>query len=146
MLDDDAIIPVADGLFEVGAEGVQLIGTHCTACQSVYFPRSLSCRNPVCRAKTVEPTLLPREGTLVSYTVQRYRPPPLFRVDDWEPYAIGLVRLDHEQALEVMGILSGIPLDAIRIGTRVRVVAHPLYDDERNTVITYAFTANEVSA
>jgi uncharacterized OB-fold protein len=129
---------VADGLFALHGDEPRLIGTRCTACGTVYFPQAPSCRNPDCREKTVGRAVLPTRGVLVSYTVQRYQPPVLFRIDDWQPYAIGLV--DLGDGLEVMGMLSGFALDEIAIGTRVRLVAEPLYADaERGPVLTYKF-------
>jgi uncharacterized OB-fold protein len=131
---------VADGLFELHGGEPRLIGTRCTACGTVYFPQAPSCRNPDCREKTVERAVLPTRGVLVSYTVQRYQPPALFRIDDWQPYAIGLV--DLGDGLEVMGMLSGFALDDIAIGTRVRLVAEPLFTDaERGPVLTYKFVS-----
>jgi uncharacterized OB-fold protein len=129
---------VADGLFALHGDEPRLIGTRCTACGTVYFPQAPSCRNPDCREKTVERAVLPTSGVLLSYTVQRYQPPALFRIDDWQPYAIGLV--DLGDGLEVMGMLSGFALDGIAIGTRVRLVAEPLFADaERGPVLTYKF-------
>lgn len=51
---------------------------------------------------------LPSAGTLYSFTVQRYQPPPLFRIDDWSPYAIEVV--DLEDGLQVMGMIDQIRL------------------------------------
>ena len=60
-------------------------------------------------------------------------------MDDWAPYAIGLV--DLGEGVEVMGMLTGIALDAIEIGTPVRLVVEPLYQDAaRGHVFTYKFT------
>lgn len=129
---------VADGLFDLDAGAPRLIGTRCTSCGMLYFPQAPSCRNPQCREKAIERAVLPTHGVLLSYTVQRYRPPPLFRIDDWQPFAIGLVGLGD--GVEVMGMLSGFALDRIAIGTSVRLVAQPLYHDaERGRVLTYAF-------
>lgn len=135
---------VADGLFDLEEGAPRLIGTRCTSCGTLYFPQAPSCRNPQCREKAIERAGLPTHGVLLSYTVQRYRPPPLFCIDDWQPYAIGLV--DLGDGVEVMGMLSGFPLDAIAIGTRVRLVAQLLYRDaERGPVLTYAFAPEAVA-
>ena len=131
-------VPVADGLFEMAGSEPRLIGSRCTGCQSVYFPQATNCRNPQCHAKHVARCLLPARGTLYSFTIQRYRPPPLFRVDDWSPYAIGLV--DLGEGLQVMGMLGGIALEEVRIGMPLRLVVEPLYvDEERGSVVTYKF-------
>lgn len=129
---------VADGLLEVDESGPSLIGSRCRSCDTVYFPQAVSCRNPYCRGKAIERALLPRSGVLRSYTVQRYRPPPLFRMDDWAPYAIGLV--DLGEGVEVMGMLTNVDFDAIRIGMPVALVVETLFTDaERGAVTTYMF-------
>jgi uncharacterized OB-fold protein len=88
--------------------------------------------------KVVEQALLGRRGELYSYTVQHYRPPALFRIDDWAPYAIGLVALP--EGLKVMARLAGVELDALEIGTTVELVLEPLYRDESgHDVLTYAY-------
>jgi uncharacterized OB-fold protein len=133
-----ALVPVAEGLFELRPEGPRLIGSRCASCDTLYFPVAQSCRNPACAEKRIEPALLPASGTLLSYTIQRYQPPPLFRIDNWQPYAIGLV--DLGAGVEVMGMLSGLALDAIRIGMPLRLIVETLYTDpERGDVATYKF-------
>jgi hypothetical protein len=135
---------VVEGLFETTVDGVRLVGSRCTGCATVYFPQAPGCRNPDCLAPALERTLLPDRGELVSYTVQRYRPPPLFRIDEWAPYAIGLVDLGDE--VEVMGMIDGVDFEAIAIGAPMRLVVRPLYADEAGeTVVTYAFALEAAS-
>lgn len=134
---------VADGLFEIAADGARLLGSRCKGCEAIYFPRTLSCRDPACDVKAVQPTQLRATGTLISYTVQRYRPPALFRMDDWSPYAIGLI--DLGKGLQVMAMLSGT-LDQIRIGMALKLVFEPLYTDaERGPVTTYKFAPDHAA-
>jgi uncharacterized protein len=141
---EGTVIPVAEGLFEVLPEGPRLIGTRCTSCDTLYFPVTLSCRNPQCADKRIERALLPRHGSLLSYTIQRYQPPPLFRMDNWQPYAIGLI--DLGAGVEVMGMLTGLEFDAIRIGLPLRMVVETLYTDEtRGAVATYKFAPGETT-
>jgi hypothetical protein len=135
-------LPVAEDLFRWSADGAgpgaALVASRCTGCGSHYFPKSLSCRNPACDAKAVEEALIGRCGHLYSYTVQSYRPPALFRMEPFEPYAIGLVELP--EGLRVMGMLTGWALDEIRIGTPVELTVEPLYrDDAGREVLTYKY-------
>ncbi len=133
-----AWVPVAEGLFEVQPEGPRLVGSRCASCDTLYFPVALSCRNPHCAEKRVEPALLPNRGALLSYTIQHYQPPPPFRMDNWQAYAIGLI--DLGAGLEVMGMLTGVSFDALRIGMPLRMVVETLYTDaERGAVATYKF-------
>lgn len=130
--------PVAAGLFEGQGALARLLGSRCSGCGSVYFPVTLGCRNPGCSDKRLETARLSRRGTLYSYTVQAYRPPPLFRMDDWSPYAIGLV--DLPEGLRVMGMLGGCDPHDWRIGQAVALSTALLYrDDQGQDVLTYQF-------
>lgn len=131
-------VPVAEDLFRASEDGPGLVGTRCTGCGTHYFPKSLSCRNPQCEVKAVEEVLLGRRGRLYSYTVQAYRPPALFRGEPWAPYAIGLVELP--EGLRVLGMLTGCPLDDVRIDMDLELVLEPLYrDDAGREVLTYKY-------
>lgn len=129
---------VAEELFRVSEDGPALLATRCSGCGTYYFPKSLSCRNPKCETKVVQEVLFGRRGRVHSYTVQSYRPPALFRMDAWEPFALGLVELT--EGLRVLGMLTGCPLDEVRIDMRVELVVEALYRDESGrNVVTYKF-------
>ncbi len=131
-------VPVVDGLFEMVEHEPRLIGGRCKSCRSLYFPQTIYCRNPDCHAKQMERLHLPARGRLYSFAIQRYRPPPLFRMDEWSPYAIGLI--DLGEGLQVMAMLSGMALNEVRIGMPLRLVVEPLYTDaERGLVLTHKF-------
>jgi uncharacterized OB-fold protein len=130
--------PVVAGLFEETAQGPQLLGARCSGCGTTYFPRVATCRNPACDSGAPEAVALERRGVLYSYTIQHYRPPALFRVDDWSPYAIGL--LEFPEGIRVMGMLRGVALDAIRIGETYVLASTALYRDEEGCdVRTHVF-------
>ena len=131
-------VPVADGLFRWTDDDAALVGSRCAGCGAHYFPTSLSCRNPTCDDKSVAEVLLGRHGTVYSYTVQVYRPPALFRMEPFAPYAIGLVEL--AEGLRVMGKLTGCAPEEIRIGMPVALTVEALYTDEGGReVLTYAY-------
>lgn len=131
-------VPIAEGLFKWSGNTASLIGTRCASCGTHYFPKSLSCRNPDCTDKQVEQALLGPSGKLYSYTVQAYRPPPLFKMDSWSPYTIGLV--DLPQGLRVLGMLTGCGNDEFKIGMDLELTVEPLYrDDQGREVLTYKF-------
>lgn len=127
-------VPVAAGLFEGDGDSARLLASRCAGCGSYYFPRALSCRNPACRDKRLEDTTLSPQGTLYSYTHQCYRPPALFRMDDWAPYAVGLVELP--EGIRIMGMVSGPAPDPLSIGRPVRLSIEPLYRDEQGRDVT----------
>jgi uncharacterized protein len=128
---------VTADLFEPGASPA-LLGSRCEGCSTHYFPRTSSCRNPACKAPALVDVQLSRTGNLYSYTVQRYRPPPPFVLEPWAPYALGLV--DLPEGVRVMGMLTGMSLDDIRIGSTVELVAESLHEDgQGQPVLTYKF-------
>lgn len=138
-------VPVVADLFHWSDDGAALVGTRCTGCGSHYFPKSLSCRNPDCNQKVVEEVLLGRRGRLHSFTVQAYRPPPLFRMEPSAPYAIGLVELP--EGLRVMGMLTGCELNEIRIDMPVELTVEALYTDESGReVLTYKYAPSAEEA
>jgi uncharacterized protein len=63
-----------------------------------------------------EPWPLRRDGTLWSYTVQRYRPksPPYAGPEAFAPWAVAYVELPGETIVEAR--LANVPLDEVRIG------------------------------
>ncbi len=87
-----------------------------------------------------ETMLLPREGRLWSWTVQRFRPksPPYAGPEAFEPYAVGYVALGD--AIIVEGRLTGAPLDGFAIGMAMRLVAEPfaLASGEQRTTFAFA--------
>lgn len=130
--------PIAEGLFDSADGGIVLLATRCASCGTLYFPRRATCSNPACRDKEVGDAVLPRQGALYSYTIQRYQPPPLFRMDDWQPYAIGVI--DLGEGVQVMAMLDGVALDEIAIGMPLQLAPRPLYRDEQGRLVhTYAF-------
>lgn len=134
----DELSYVIDGLLQEAPAGPRLCAARCGGCNAVYFPRPTHCRNPACTSPALEGALLEGRGQLYSYTIQRYRPPALFRMDDWEPYALGLVELP--EGIRVMGMLSGFDLDNIAIGQAVQLISERLFTDpERGPVMTYKF-------
>jgi uncharacterized protein len=131
-------IPITQGLYQERNDGVYLMGTRCNSCQTHFFPRALSCRNPACRDKQVTDALLGPSGTLYSYTLQAYQPPGLFRMNPWQPYVIALVELP--QGLRVMGMMTDCTPQDLQIGMPVQLTTEPLYHDAAGSpVLTYKF-------
>lgn len=139
-------VSVARDLFRGEGRAARLVGSRCEGCGSTYFPRALGCRNPACSRPPVQETLLASHGVLYSYTVQTFRPPPLFRMDDWSPYAIGLVELADDR-IRVLGMLGGCPLDQLRIGMALEMDTRTLYRDAQGQdVMTYQFVPRGAQA
>ena len=131
--------PVAENLFAWQDGTPRLIGSACRACGTLAFPQQHSC--PRCCGEDVSAVLLPAEGTLWSWTVQRFPPksPPYAGAQaPFRPFAVGYVALDGGVA--VQGRLTGAAApDGYRIGMPMRLVIEPFLRHDGTTVAAYAF-------
>ena len=87
-----------------------LTGSACTACGSVFFPRTAGfCRNPACAGEEFEDVELSRRGTVWSYTDAQYQPPPPYipPAEVHEPFAIAAVELADEQVVILGQVAKG---------------------------------------
>ncbi|MCH8901514.1 MAG: OB-fold domain-containing protein [Chloroflexi bacterium] len=132
-------IPVVEGLFEETADGPRLLGSICATCDMPYFPKSHVCHNPDCDESKMEDATFGPQGTLWSYTVQYYPPPPPAKYDEpYTPYALGLV--DLPEGLRVLARISTDDPEGLQIGADVTLVLERLHGDmEGNEVITWMF-------
>jgi uncharacterized OB-fold protein len=132
-------VPVVDGLFEDTADGPRLLGSRCAACRAAYFPRTAACRNPACPDGRLEDALFGANGTLWSYTVQHYAPPPPVKFDEpFVPYALGLV--DLPEGLRVLARIQTDNIDALTAGAALTLVIAPLsHDAEGRAVVSFQF-------
>lgn len=91
-----------------------------------------------------EETELPREGTLWSWTIQRFRPksPPYAGPEAFEPYAVGYVDLG---SIIVESRLIGA-IDGFRIGMQVVLVPEPFMLADGTPRLTFAFAPKEAAA
>jgi uncharacterized OB-fold protein len=140
-VDPAELPPVAEGLFTWQDGQPRLIGSRCGSCGTVSFPQQTSC--PRCCGDDVEVTLLAREGSLWSWTVQRFAPksPPYAGAEaglEFRPFAVGYVALDGGIAVE--GRIAGPAApDLYRIGMAMRLVVEPFARRDGTTVAAYAF-------
>ena len=133
-------IPAVEGLFTDTAEGPRLLGSRCTTCESVYFPRSEMCHNPDCTISDMRDALFGPRGTLWSMTIQGYPPPdPVISSEPYQPYAVGVVDLE-DHPLRVIGRLLTDTPEGVKIGSSVELVLAPLgRDAEGRQVISWQF-------
>ena len=133
-------IPIADGLFTWPSPDPQLVGGRCGTCGSVSFPRAASC--PRCTSEDIEEHPLARHGTLWSWTVQRFPPPPPYAgPQPFEPYGVGYVALADEVIVESR--LTTADPEQLEIGMPVALVVLPFTTrDDGTEVVTFAFEAS----
>jgi len=115
---------------ELGPDGPRLVAGRCTSCNRPAFPlreRCTTCGGPVVRE------LLPRRGTLWTWTTQGFEPKPPYVPDgEFVPFAVGYV--EFPGYLRVEGRLTEADPERLRIGMDVEVVAL-----QRPSGVTYAF-------
>ena len=131
--------PAVEGLFTFPDDEPRLIGSRCESCGTVGFPSSSRMHRPNCPGEPVKDLLLSRRGTLVSWTVQRYPPPPPYRASDpFEPFGLGTVAF--AEGIQVAGQMTGCDLADLAVGIEVEVVVDTLYlDAEGNEALTWKF-------
>ncbi|MEI8260620.1 MAG: OB-fold domain-containing protein [Actinomycetes bacterium] len=82
---------VVDETLFASLEPVALRGSACSDCGAHVFPAQATC--PMCTGVDVNDVALPTQGTVWSWTVQRYEPKAPFRSNGFAPFAIGYVDL-----------------------------------------------------
>jgi uncharacterized OB-fold protein len=136
--------PIAEGLFTWPAAEPQLIGARCDDCGAHTFPAQSDC--PRCASTSMLEVMLPRTGSLWTWTIQGFRPksPPYKgddTVDTFQPFGVGYVDLGE---LLVETRLTENEPDRLEIGAELELVLIPLYREEDGTeVLTYAFRPQE---
>ena len=131
--------PVVEGLFAETANGPRLLGSLCATCSTPYFPKSTRCRNASCTEDKLEDATFGPRGTLWSYTVQHYPPPPPAKYDEpYVPYALGLI--DMAEGLRVLARISTGDPQGLVVGCDVELVLERLYESaDGGEVITWKF-------
>jgi uncharacterized OB-fold protein len=125
-------VPAVDGWFTIDDEP-RLLGTRCTTCGTVFFPRASGfCRNPDCRGREFDEVGLSRTGTVWSYTDAQYQPPPPYIPAEGEhvPFALAAVELADEQLVVLGQVADGYGVDDLSVGATVELVVETLYELE----------------
>ena len=123
-----APVPAIDGWFTMDLASPELLGTRCTECGTIFFPRASGfCRNPRCRGREFEEIPLSRRGTVWSYTDARWQPPPPYiSADPFEPFAIAAVSLAREKMVVLGQVAAGYGVNDLEIGSEVELVLETL--------------------
>ncbi|MEU6594940.1 zinc ribbon domain-containing protein [Streptomyces sp. NPDC046881] len=126
--------PAIVGWFTGVGDGFRLLGTRCTACATVFFPREdVHCRNPYCPGGALEEIPLSGRGRIWSYTDARYRPPSPYVSNPelpWEPYALIAVELEAERIVVLGQAAPGLTVADLTVGMEMQAVPGVLHEDE----------------
>lgn len=94
----------------------RILGMKCSTCNQVYVPPKSTC--PKCFSRLDEWVEVGNQGTLLSYTIVRYRG----EIHPLElPFAYGIIQLDGADT-GFVHLLGEVDLEAIRIGMRLEAV------------------------
>ncbi len=131
-------VHAVEGLFSEDEGGARLLGSRCATCGTPYFPKTDRCRHPECGQSDVEDASFGPLGTLWSYSVQNYPPPPPARHDEpYAPYALGVVDLDD--GLRVVGRMTD-DASSLTVGAQVELVLAPLcHEADGSELVTWMF-------
>ncbi len=133
-------VPIEEGLYTGPPERPQLLASRCRRCSEVTFPRQEGC--PRCTAKDAEEIRLGRRGTLWTWTIQRFPPPPPYTgpADParFTPYGVGYVELP--EGVRVEGRLTENDPAKLEIGMEMELVLETFRTDADGTEhTTFAF-------
>lgn len=129
-------VPIDEALFTWPDEAPRLRGGRCAECGAVAFPLPTSCAR--CTSKEIEEELLPRRGSLWSWTVQRFPPKePYLLADSFEPYGVGYIDLG---SVLVESRLTTADPELLQIGAPMGLEIVPFAEGEDGrTIVTFAF-------
>ncbi|AZP23170.1 benzoylsuccinyl-CoA thiolase [Streptomyces aquilus] len=132
---------MVEGWFGGEGDAFRLLGTRCSACAAVFFPREdVHCRNPRCAGGELVEVPLSRRGRVWSYTDGRYRPPSPYVTDPelpWEPYALIAVELAAERLVVLGQGVPGLGVADLAVGMEVEVVPGVLHEDAETVWTTW---------
>ncbi|MDT5317334.1 MAG: uncharacterized protein QOE74_6354 [Mycobacterium sp.] len=135
--------PLADNLFREADGGIRLVGGRCSGCDAVTFPLRSTCNQ--CDGGEVREELLPRRGTVWTWTTQSFLPKAPYignETDaDFPGYVVGYVDLPGACLVETrIDVPAGQAGELAPIGTEVESVAieFPVQPDGE-VFHTYAF-------
>jgi uncharacterized protein len=142
--------PVVAGWFAGDGDDFTLLGTRCSACTSVFFPREDGwCRNPGCAGGDLAEIPLSRRGRVWSYTDSRYRPPSPYVTDPelpWEPHTLIAVELAAERMVVLGQAVPGVTAADLTVGAEVEVVPGVLHEDGETVWTTWQWRPTGVTA
>ena len=109
-----------------------MIGSKCAKCGTEFFPSVNICRK--CKSSDLKPFETPKEGKLLSYTLQKES---IAGFEEQEPMVFGLVELSSQ--IRVVAQIVDFPYESLKIGSRVRAVFRRVKSDGASGQIFYGY-------
>ena len=115
------------------SERYRLEGSHCTHCNSYFFPVREIC--PKCRRTgKIEKAEMPRKGKIISYTKEFVAPEGF---ENETPYFLALIELENKARLLTQLVDS--PEDKIKTGSKVEMAFRRIGDVDSQGIINYGY-------
>ncbi len=132
-------VPAIEGWFTLDERAPALLGSRCTSCGNIAFPReTYFCRNPGCQGTEFAETELSRTGTVWSYTDACYQPPaPYVAADPYVPFALAAVELTEERMVVMGQLVPGVTVGDLSVGAEVELVLDTLYEDDEHEYLVW---------
>ncbi|MGE5286650.1 MAG: Zn-ribbon domain-containing OB-fold protein [Micromonosporaceae bacterium] len=151
MADSDAstvtkrTVYAVDGWFTVESGRAWLLGSRCTSCGTIAFPRDNAfCRNPRCEGEEFERIRLSRRGRIWSYTTSAYPPPPPFPASEpYVPVTIAAVELEAERIVVLGQVTREAAAGGLAVGMEMELTAEPLYEDDESVHLVWKWARAE---
>lgn len=130
-------VDVGEGLFvhsQSAREVPHLLGSRCTHCAEVTFPKQHRCAN--CSSEEVEEIPLSSRGTLYSFTNVNYPVPDGYKGP--VPYGVGMVELP--EGVRLLAHLTESDPRKLRVGMDMVLVLDKLFaEDDGTEVVGFKF-------
>lgn len=118
--------PIAEDLFCETDDGVHLIGGRCAECRQVTFPARIQCG--CCFGTVIERELLPRRGTVWTWTTQSFLPKAPYAgpetEEDFTGFVVGYIDLPGACRVQTrLDVPAEHAAEQAAIGTEMESVA-----------------------
>lgn len=130
-------VDLGEGLFirpQSPSDEPRLLGSRCTSCGEVTFPKQRRCAN--CSSDAIEEITLSSRGKLYSFTNVNYPPPDGYKGP--VPYGVGMIELP--EGVRVVAHLTESNPDKLAVGMEMALVIDKLFaEDDGAEVIGFKF-------
>ena len=118
-------------------EEIQLIGSKCTACGELFFPKKAKGWCVHCNKSTLKDITLSSKGKIATFSVVMQQPGGGFYKGE-VPYAYGCV--DLPDGIRIETLLTADNLDQLEAGMDVGLVIEKFCEDDKgNDILTFKF-------